>query len=59
MRRAPERRRVRFWKFFRRNGRESAAPGAALERPGPAYGSVLLGDPPSFDEDDANPHCCV
>ncbi len=38
---------------------ESTAPGAALERPGPAYGSVLLGDPPSFDEDDANPHCCV
>ena len=26
---------------------------------GPAYGLVLLGDPPSFDEDDADPHCCV
>ena len=34
MRRAPERRRVRFWKFFRRNGRESAAPGAASSGPG-------------------------
>ena len=28
-------------------------------RPGPAYGLVLLGDPPSFDEDDSDPHCCV
>ena len=28
-------------------------------RPGPAYGLVLLGDPPSFDEDDTDPHCCV
>ena len=26
---------------------------------GPAYGLVLLGDPPSFDEDDSDPHCCV
>ncbi len=26
-----------------------------VKRPGPAYGLVLLGDPPSFDEDDANP----
>ena len=26
---------------------------------GPAYGLVLLGDPPSFDEDDTDPHCCV
>ena len=30
-----------------------------VKRPGPAFGLVLLGDPPSFDEDDANPHCCV
>ena len=29
------------------------------QRPGPAYGLVLLGDPPSFDEDDSDPHCCV
>ena len=29
------------------------------QRPGPAYGLVFLGDPPSFDEDDANPHICV
>ena len=29
------------------------------QRPGPAYGLVLLGDPPSFDEDDTDPHCCV
>ena len=32
---------------------------APRQRPGPAYGSVLLGDPPSFDEDDSDPHCCV
>ena len=32
---------------------------APRQRPGPAYGSVLLGDPPSFDEDDTDPHCCV
>ena len=30
-----------------------------VKRPGPACGLVLLGDPPSFDENDANPHCCV
>ena len=29
------------------------------QRPGPAYGLVLLGDPPSFDEDDSDPHVCV
>ena len=29
------------------------------QRPGPASGLVLLGDPPSFDEDDTDPHCCV
>ena len=29
------------------------------QRPGPACGLVLLGDPPSFDEDDTDPHCCV
>ena len=32
---------------------------APRQRPGPAFGLVLLGDPPPFDEDDANPHCCV
>ena len=32
---------------------------APRQRPGPAYGLVLLGDPPSFDEDDSDPHCCV
>ena len=32
---------------------------APRQRAGPAYGSVLLGDPPSFDEDDTDPHCCV
>ena len=32
---------------------------APHQRPGPAYGLVLLGDPPSFDEDDSDPHCCV
>ena len=32
---------------------------APRQRPGPAYGLVLLGDPPSFDEDDTDPHCCV
>ena len=32
---------------------------APRQRPGPAYGLVLLGDPPSFDEDDSDPHGCV
>lgn len=30
-----------------------------VKRPGPASGLVLLGDPPSFDEDGSDPHCCV
>ena len=29
-----------------------------VRRPGPAFGLVLLGDPPSF-EDDSDPHVCV
>ena len=32
---------------------------APRQRPGPASRLVLLGDPPSFDEDDSDPHCCV
>ena len=32
---------------------------APRQRPGPAYGLVLLGDPTSFDEDDSDPHGCV
>ena len=32
---------------------------APRQRPGSAYGLVLLGHPPSFDEDDSDPHCCV
>ena len=44
--------------------RSKALPGnlprpAPRQRPGPAYGLVLLGDPPSFDEDDSDPHGCV
>ena len=59
MRRAPERLRVRLWKFFRREREEIYRARRRVERPGPAYGLVLLGDPPSFDEDDPDPHCCV
>ncbi len=59
MRRAPERRRARLWKFFRWVLQGNLPRPAPRQRPGPAYGSVLLGDPPSFGEDDANPHCCV
>ena len=40
------------------NARDLPRP-APRQRPGPAYGLVLLGDPPSFDEDDTDPHCCV
>ena len=40
------------------SGRNRPRP-APRQRPGPAYGLVLLGDPPSFDEDDSDPHCCV
>ena len=32
---------------------------APRRRPGPGGRFVLLGDPPSFDEDDSDPHCCV
>ena len=32
---------------------------APRQQPGPAFGLVLLGDPPSFNEDDPDPHCCV
>ena len=32
---------------------------APRQRPGPASRLVLLSDPPSFDEDDSDPHCCV
>ena len=59
MRRAPERRRVRLWKFFRWVLGGIYRARRRVKRPGPAFGLVLLGDPPSFDEDDANPHCCV
>ncbi len=45
MRRAPERRRVRFWKFFRRERKGICRARRRVKRPGPAYGSVLLGDP--------------
>ena len=30
-----------------------------VKRPGPVYGLVLLGDPPSLDEDDPDPHRCA
>ena len=59
MRRAPERRRVRLWKFFRWVLEGNLPRPAPRQRPGPVFGLVLLGDPPSFDKDDANPHCCV
>ena len=39
-------------------GRKLPRP-APRQRPGPASGLVLLGDPPSFDEDDSDPHVCV
>ena len=37
----------------------STAPGAASAARAGVCRLVLLGDPPSFDEDDADPHCCV
>ena len=40
------------------SGRNRPRP-APRQRPGPAFGLVLLGDPPSFDEDVSDPHCCV
>ena len=49
-------RRVHRWPVG--SGRDLPRP-APRQRPGPAYGLVLLGDPPSFDEDDSDPHCCV
>ena len=52
----PGARRVRRWPVWSTRDRPRPAP---RQRPGPAYGSVLLGDPPSFDEDDTDPHCCV
>ena len=38
---------------------ESTAPGAASAARAGVGWLVLLGDPPSFDEDDSDPHCCV
>jgi len=38
---------------------ESTAPGAASAARAGVCRLVLLGDPPSFDEDDSDPHCCV
>ena len=37
----------------------STAPGAASAARAGVGRLVLLGDPPSFDEDDSDPHCCV
>ena len=37
----------------------STAPGAASAARAGVSRLVLLGDPPSFDEDDSDPHCCV
>ena len=47
---------VRRWPVCSARNRPRPAP---RQRPGPAFGLVLLGDPPSFDEDDTDPHCCV
>ena len=38
---------------------ESTAPGTASAARAGVSRLVLLGDPPSFDEDDSDPHCCV
>ena len=38
---------------------ESTAPGAASAARAGVSRLVLLGDPPSFDEDVSDPHCCV
>ena len=45
--------------FFGGSGRESTAPGAASAARAGVSRLVLLGDPPSLDEDDSDPHCCV
>ena len=50
---------MRLWKFFRWVQKGIYRARRRVSGPGPASGLVLLGDPPSFDEDDANPHCCV
>ena len=58
-RRAPERRQVGLWEFFRWERKGIYRARRRVCGPGPAYGLVLLGDPPSFDEDDSDPHVCV
>ena len=50
---------MRLWKIFSIRAEGKLPRPVPRQRPGPAYGSVLLGDPPSFNEYDANPHCCV
>ena len=45
--------------FFSGFRREAAAPGAASAGRAGVSRLVLLGDPPSLDEDDADPHCCA
>ena len=44
------------WPVWSARNRPRPAP---RQRAGPAYGLVLLGDPPSLDEDVSDPHCCV
>ena len=55
-RRRPGCRRAHRWPVWSARNRPRPAP---RQRPGPAYGLVLLGDPPSFDEDVSDPHFCV
>ena len=45
--------------FFGGLRREAAAPGAASAGRAGVSRLVLLGDPPSLDGDDADPHCCA
>ena len=58
-RRASRRRRMRLGKFFPRMPEEAAAPGAASAGRAGVGRLVLLGDPPFFDENDTDPHCCA
>ena len=46
-------------RFLCGSGREATAPGTASAIRAGVSRLVLLGDPPSLDEDDPDPHCCV
>ena len=59
MRLAQQRRQLRLWRFFQWELAGIHRARRRVSGPGRRAWLVLLGDPPSLDEDDSDPHCCV